>query len=67
MDRREWDWMLEPLDPEEKAVMQLRLGVDRGTVPRPIEEVADILKISPSQVTDIEDGSMRKLRALEGR
>jgi len=54
--------LLSQLDPREAEVLKLRFGLDRGE-PRTLQEVADLLKLKPSRIAQIEKGALERLRA----
>lgn len=56
--------VLDTLNPAEKAVIQLRFGIDSG-VERPVAIVADMLRILPEAVRHYERTALEKLRHPE--
>ena len=53
--------MLETLTPKEKAVVQLRFGIDSGQE-RTLEEVGRLLGITRERVRQLEFRAIKKLR-----
>jgi RNA polymerase primary sigma factor len=59
-----YDKLFAPLDPEERNIMRLRFGLDRGQ-PRLMEEVGTIVGLSVENIRRIEAQAMSKLRAAD--
>jgi RNA polymerase sigma factor (sigma-70 family) len=54
--------LLSPLTPNEREVLRLRYGLDRGE-PRTLEEVGTVLDLSGERIRKIERAALAKLRA----
>ena len=54
--------LLDPLNPNEREVLRLRYGLDRGE-PRTLEEVGIVLELSGERIRKIERSALTKLRA----
>jgi RNA polymerase sigma factor (sigma-70 family) len=54
--------LLSPLSPNEREVLRLRYGLDRGE-PRTLEEVGTVLDLSGERIRKIERAALAKLRA----
>jgi DNA-directed RNA polymerase sigma subunit (sigma70/sigma32) len=53
--------LLDPLDEEEREILRLRFGIDRGD-PRTLEEVAAIYNTTLDEIRRKERNAFRKLR-----
>jgi len=56
------DRLLDPLNNNERAVLRLRYGLDRGE-PRTLDEVGVVLELSGERIRKIERSALAKLRA----
>src|SRR5206468_2949035 len=58
---QEMERLLAPLDERERAILQLRFGLDRGE-PRTLEEVGESFNLTRERIRQIEARAMSKLR-----
>lgn len=62
LSQEEKDRILAPLTEQERDVLRIRFGLDRGA-PRSIDDVAKHFKLKREEIRAIEAAAMRKLRS----